>query len=106
MMPDKHVQWEGGGHAAVATLDGESIALRSTRSFAPGSRPAGTVPGGSELRIKTHRSKRLDAESFLVEGRVLDLTRNLRVALERLLGKSGDEAPAAADDNADDVSQA
>lgn len=85
------VRWEGGGEAQIASLEGEAIALLSTRPFAPGSRPAGTVAqGGSEIRIKTHASRKLADGTFRVEGRVLDLTRALRVTLTGLLAAARD----------------
>jgi hypothetical protein len=81
--------WDGGGEARVVSLDGESIVLRSTRPHAPGSRPSGTLVGGARLRVKTHRSKRdaapADGMEFTVEGRVLDLTRDVRALLVEAL---------------------
>ncbi len=88
--------WEGGGEARVIALSGESIVIRSARAHAPGSRPSGVLGSGRELRIKTHRSKRdespADGMLFTVEGRVLDLTRELREALvSGLAGGAGQD---------------
>jgi hypothetical protein len=81
--------WDGGGEARVVALDGEAIVLRSTRPHAPGSRPSGTLTGGARLRVKTHRSKRDEAPSdgmeFTIDGRVLDLTRDVRALLVEAL---------------------
>lgn len=81
--------WDGGGEGRVIELAGEAVVLRSTRAHAPGSRPRGVLASGQELRIKTHRSKRdetpADGMSFTVEGRVLDLTRQLRETLTAAL---------------------
>ena len=82
--------WDGGGEARVIALDGETIVLRSTRPHAPGSRPSGTLTAGARLRVKTHRSKRDetpadDGMEFTVEGRVLDLTRDVRALLSEAL---------------------
>lgn len=90
--------WGGGGAARVVKLDGESIVIRSARAHAPGSRPSGVLGSGRELRIKTHRSRRDDSAgdglTFTVEGRVLDLTRELREALVSALadGTNPDES--------------
>jgi hypothetical protein len=84
--------WDGGGEARVVELTGEAIVLRSTRPHAPGSRPSGVLASGEQLRLKTHRSKRDEAPGdgmvFTVEGRVLDLTRQLR---DRLTASLADD---------------
>ncbi len=76
------VAWEGGGRARVTSLQGEDMTLRSTRPFAPGSRPNGTLDGGLALRLKTHRCRRdespADGMTFTVDGRILDATRATR----------------------------
>jgi hypothetical protein len=85
------VAWSKGGEASVILLEGDAITLRSSVPSPPGSRIQGTMPpapaggqgsGGEILRVKVHSSKRQEDGTFLIEGRVLDLTRALR---ERLL---------------------
>jgi hypothetical protein len=80
------VAWDGGGQATIAALDGEEIKLVSTRPFAPGSRPTGTLDGGFAIRMKVHRSKKIavdaaaDADAppkFAIEGRLLEARRDL-----------------------------
>ena len=74
-------QWEGGGEAALTSLTEDAAVLRSTKPFAPGSRPLATLANGAAIRLKTHRSRREDAgdgKTFTIDGRVLDLTRELR----------------------------
>jgi hypothetical protein len=91
--PANRVAWEKGGEASVVRLEGEAIALRSSIPSPPGSRiqgaltvelgEAGAAEPGAVLRVKVHSSKRQDDGSFLLEGRVLDLTRAVRERLTR-----------------------
>jgi hypothetical protein len=78
------IAWDGEGTGAVVALDGEVIRVRSSRAFAPGSRPSGRTPRGEEVRMKTHRCKREDTGdglTFTLEGRTLDMSRDLRAKL-------------------------
>lgn len=87
-------KWEGGGEAELTSLVEDAAVLRSTKPFAPGSRPLATLANGAAIRLKTHRSKREDAadgKSFTIDGRVLDLTRELRTFFVAALAG---EAPA------------
>ena len=81
-----HIRWDGEGKAELTLLEGENVAVRSTRPYAPGSRPQGKLASGSAFRMKTHRCRKVEGELYLVEGRVLDLTRSVRPELEALLG--------------------
>jgi hypothetical protein len=85
------VRWSGqaGGDAEVTVLEGERIALLSTTPHAPGSRPEGTLEGGGAVRVKVARCRK-QGERFLVEGRLLDATRELRAEIGRRLG-AGEE---------------
>jgi hypothetical protein len=91
-----HIAWERGGEASVVRLDGDAIALRSSIPSPPGSRIQGvlTVALGDGLgdggagqpavvRVKVHSSKRQEDGTFLLDGRVLDLTRAVRDQLAR-----------------------
>jgi hypothetical protein len=75
----------------VLALDGDRITLRSTTPSAPGSRPEGTLVSGAKLWIKVARCRREAdpapsfAPTFLVEGRLLDATRDARAEIQRLL---------------------
>ena len=95
------IAWDGGGDGRLVRLDGEAIVVRSSRAFAPGSRPCGRIaPSGSELRMKTHRCRRIDDAdglAFTVEGRTLDVTREVReelLALSEPVTRSGPSTPA------------
>ncbi len=76
------VRWARGGEAVVVSMSGEAIALRSTTSSPPGSRIEGTLRGyPASLRVKVHGCRRQPDGSFVIEGRILDLTRELRERL-------------------------
>jgi hypothetical protein len=90
------VVWSQGGSATIEVLEGERIELVSTRAFAPGSRPEGTVSLGassseaSTIWLKVHGSRRQDDGSFLVVGKLLNVTRAARERLkEAFLGENG-----------------
>ncbi len=91
------IAWDGGGEGRLVRLDGEAIVVRSSRAFAPGSRPCGRIaPSGSELRMKTHRCRRIDDADglvFTVEGRTLDVTREVREELVALSEPIASTAP-------------
>ncbi len=88
-----HVKWERGGEAWVVTIDAQAIVLRSTVPSPPGSRIEGVLvgdaggepPGKRRLRVKVHGSKKQDDGAFVLEGRPLDLPRETREAIERLV---------------------
>ena len=93
------LKWDGGGEGRIVSLRGDAIVLRSTTPHAPGSRPTAVLAGGSAIRVKAHRSKRdetlSDGKIFTVDGRVLDLTRDLRSIVEAALSTNapGDQSP-------------
>lgn len=83
--------WEAGGEAVLISLQHETVVVRSTKPFAPGSRPIGVLPNGATIRLKTHRSRReegTDGRLFTIDGRILDLTRELRTLLLEALTAS------------------
>ncbi len=84
------IRWLKDGEARVLRVSGDAIALRSTVPSPPGSRIDGEVVGGAKVRVKIHASKRQEDGSFLLEGRLLDATRELR---ERLTGLAGECKP-------------
>jgi hypothetical protein len=78
------VAWLDGGAASLEALEGDRVTLVSDRAFAPGSRPEGTLeePAGHRIWVKVHGSRRQDDGSFLVTGRLLNPTRELRQVLK------------------------
>jgi hypothetical protein len=91
--PAAHVKWARGGEARVVKVDAQAIVLRSTVPSPPGSRIEGVLvgaaggepPGKLRLRVKVHGSKKQDDGAFVLEGRPLDLPRETRDVLERLV---------------------
>jgi hypothetical protein len=80
-----HVSWAKGGEASVIAVDGDRISVRSTVPAAPGSRPEGVLASGAKLWIKVARCRRVDEAAFVIDGRLLDATRDTRAELQRLL---------------------
>jgi len=77
------VRWTKGGEARVATIAADAIVLRSTVPAPPGSRIEGGLEGepAATVRVKVHASKRQPEGDFLIEGRLLDATREVRARL-------------------------
>ena len=80
------VLWAKGGTATVTALVHEAITLRSSTPSPPGSRIEGALAGGGTLRVKIHGSKKQPDGSFVLEGRALDMTRELRQRIEEAIG--------------------
>jgi hypothetical protein len=81
------VTWARGGEAQVVALDAQRIVLRSTVPWPPGSRVEGTASTAppATLRIKVHASRRQPEGDFVVEGRPIDLGREVRERIEEAL---------------------
>jgi hypothetical protein len=62
------------------SLGAKSIVLRSTVSSPPGSRLQGSIPGEPPVRlcVKVHGCRRQAEGDFWIEGRPIDLTREVR----------------------------
>lgn len=75
--------WNKGGTGALVTLDGEKITVSSSIPSAPGSRPEATIAGAA-FRIKVARCRKQE-DGFLIDGRLIDTVREVRLDLERRL---------------------
>ena len=75
--------WNKGGTGALVTLDGERITVSSSIPSAPGSRPEATIDGAS-FRIKVARCRKQE-DVFIIDGRLIDTVRDVRLDLERRL---------------------
>lgn len=77
--------WEKGGDASIVKLVGDVIVVVSSTSAPPGARLRGTLVDGQVVRLKSHGSKKQDDGTFRIEGRTIDMARELRLALEQAL---------------------
>lgn len=85
------VRWAKGGEADIVAITIDSIALLSTTPSPPGSRIEGALvslapiagegAAGVSVRVKVHGCKREADGRYRIDGRPLDLTRQL---LDRL----------------------
>jgi len=76
----------GGGLARFASVRAEAVVLVTTVPSPPGSRLVGTLLAEPRdaVRIKVHACRAQPDGTFRLEGRVLDLTREMRVRLEAM----------------------
>jgi hypothetical protein len=79
------VTWEKGGTADLVAIEGEMVTLVSTTPHPPGSRVKGALQDGTTITVKTHSSKKRDDGAFDLKGRLLDVRRDVRERLERLV---------------------
>ena len=80
-----HITWAKEGTADLVAIEGEMVTLVSTTPYPPGSRVKGVLQDGTALTLKTHSSKKRDDGAFDLKGRLLDLRRDVRERLERLV---------------------
>jgi hypothetical protein len=93
------IAWSGGGTASIDAIDGDRVELVSTRAFAPGSRPEGTLMGalrenaesprevaaGQPIWLKIHGARRQEDGSFRVKGRLLNVRREVLHLLKEIV---------------------
>jgi hypothetical protein len=84
-----HVRWTREGEGRFVSLRQDAVVLRSTAPSPPGSRIEGLLEGqpAARVRVKVHSSKRQAEGDFVIEGRLLDATREVRARVERLIGQ-------------------
>ena len=82
-----HLVWTKGGEADVVAIGADAMTLRSTVSSPPGSRIEASLASepSRTVKFKIHGSKRQPDGSFVLEGRPLDLTKDLRDKLAALI---------------------
>ncbi len=85
-MSEAPILWQKGGEAEILVLVEDRITLRSTIPSAPGSRPEAALRSGASFKVKVARCRREEA-GFVIEGRLIDTTRPVRLAIEALLPK-------------------
>jgi hypothetical protein len=84
------VRLSRGDEASIVKIAGESISLSAALSAPPGASLEGTIDlrDGAPLRVKVHGSKKQPDGSFIIDGRCVDMTRDLRKELEAAVSKS------------------
>jgi len=75
-----HLRMANEGTANIVALDGDRVSLLATRAAAPGCPLAGNLHDETLVRVKVHRCRK-QGERFLIEGRLVDATRQLRERL-------------------------
>jgi hypothetical protein len=83
---DAPILWQKGGEAEIVLLIEDRITLRSTIPSAPGSRPEAALRSGASFKVKVARCRK-DEAHFVIEGRLIDTTRPVRLELEALAPK-------------------
>jgi len=76
--------WSSGGEATVVSLHPKAIVLRSSVPSPPGSRLEGTLVGEpvARLLVKVHGCRKQPEGDFVIEGRPIDLPREVRERIE------------------------
>ncbi|MDB4996949.1 MAG: hypothetical protein JWM74_4381 [Myxococcaceae bacterium] len=79
-MTSAAITWVKGGTARVVKLTADAIVLVSTTPSPPGSRIEGALEDepATLLRVKIHGSRKQPDGSFILEGRPIDLAKELR----------------------------
>ena len=81
------IEWLGGGDAWVVSLDAGAIVLRSTVPAPPGARIVGVLDdaSASPVRVKVHASRRQPEGDFVLQGRPLNMPREIRERIGQLM---------------------
>jgi hypothetical protein len=89
ILASAHLEWEGGGFARFVSAGLNTVALVSTVPSPPGSRISGTLLAEprAAVRIKVHRCRAEADGTFRLDGRPLDLRRELRARVEAMAGR-------------------
>ena len=80
-----HILWKKGGQADVLTCVDDQATVRSTIPSAPGSRLEGELAEGQKrVWLKVHRCRK-EGDTFVIDGRLLDATREFRTLVASLV---------------------
>jgi hypothetical protein len=85
-LPHAALEWSRGGLARFVSVRADAVVLFSSVPSPPGSRIDGTLleEPRDTIRIKVHVCRRVEDGTFRLEGRALDLRRDLRARLEAM----------------------
>jgi hypothetical protein len=78
-----HLSWIDGGEAEVVETDGDRVLMRSTRSAPPGSplRATVSIEGLIAVSVKVHGCKKAEGGAFMIHGRWVNLTKEVRAQI-------------------------
>lgn len=81
-----HLVWTKGGEADLVAIGADTVTLRSTIPSPPGSRIEARLASDASaiVKFKIHGSKKQDDGTFVLEGRPIDLTKEMRERLVAL----------------------
>jgi hypothetical protein len=84
-----HLRWAQGGDAHLLSISGEAVAIRSSIASPPGSRIEGTLVDDppATLTLKVRSCRRQPRGDFILQGSLINVTRELR---DRLVLRVGD----------------
>ena len=85
MIAHVDLTWSSGGRAELVSLSPAAMVVRSERPHPPGARVDGSTAEGAVVRMKVHGSKIEADGAYRIEGRPIDLGRELRERLTTLL---------------------
>jgi hypothetical protein len=93
------IRWDKGGEGSVVQAEKDRVRIRSTLASAPGSRLTGALTSGTPVRVKVTRCRRVEQSGnfvvmylYLIEGRLLDATRDTMAELAAL-AEGNQESP-------------
>jgi hypothetical protein len=73
--------WSSGGAAEIVALTAKAMTVRSETPHPPGARIEAATADGALLKMKVHGGKREADGAYRIEGRPIDLGRELREKL-------------------------
>lgn len=81
MIAHVDLTWSSGGAAELVALTANAMTVRSETPHPPGARIEGATAEGPTLKMKVHSGKREADGAYRIEGRPIDLGRELRESL-------------------------
>ncbi len=89
MIDHVDLTWSTGGAAELVSLTATAMVVRSETPHPPGARVDGAIADGSVVKMKVHGGKREADGAYRIEGRPIDLGRELRERLMALVAARG-----------------
>lgn len=80
--------WQRGGSATVVRVDGLHVEVHSTTPYPPGAPLVARSNSGTSFEVKVRGCRKLPSGAFAISGSLVNLTRDLRVALSDALTRA------------------